>query len=124
DKVYVADPAKGKVTYRKEEFLQAWLSASGRMPAANGKANGQSTGVALLLHPTPRFHELNGEEAGRLDFGILLRYVAPYRNLLFQLALGLLAGSLLQLIFPFLTQAVVDIGINTRDLNFIYLILA
>ncbi|NBB76289.1 MAG: ATP-binding cassette domain-containing protein [Bacteroidetes bacterium] len=114
DKVYIADPAKGKVTYPKEEFLQYWL---------NAKTNGQSTGIALLLYTSPTFYDTEGEEGNRLSFGILCRYVLPYKNLLFQLGLGLLAGSILQLIFPFLTQAVVDIGIQNRDVNFIYIIL-
>lgn len=114
NKVCVADPAKGRITYPREEFLQHWLNSSN---------NGQSTGIALLLHTTPKFYELDDEERDRLDFDILLRYILPYKNLIFQLGLGLLAGSVLQLIFPFLTQAVVDIGINTRDINFIYLIL-
>jgi ATP-binding cassette subfamily B protein len=114
DKVYIADPAKGKVTYSKEEFLQRWL---------NAKTNGQNSGIALLLYTTPRFYELEADRKDRLDFSRLLQYLIPYKNLVFQLALGLLVGSILQLIFPFLTQAIVDIGINTRDVNFIYLIL-
>jgi len=114
DKVYVADPAKGKMTYSKSAFLQQWL---------NAKENGQSTGIALLLHTTPKFFDLEGEKNNALNFSRLLRYVMPYKNLVLQLALGLLAGSVLQLIFPFLTQAVVDIGIQNQDLNFIYLIL-
>jgi ATP-binding cassette subfamily B protein len=114
DKVYVADPAKGKITYSKSDFLQNWL---------NAKEYGQTTGIALLLHTTPKFYDHEGEARNRLNFSRLISYVKPYKNLLFQLALGLLAGSILQLIFPFLTQAVVDIGIQNRDLNFIYLIL-
>lgn len=114
DKVYIADPAKGKVVYDKDEFLQHWL---------NSKNNGQSSGIALLLYTTPVFFEQADEQKDRLDFSRLIQYLLPYKNLLFQLSLGLLAGSILQLIFPFLTQAVVDIGINTRDINFIYLIL-
>jgi ATP-binding cassette subfamily B protein len=114
NKVYVADPAKGKTTFSKSEFLQKWL---------NVKENGQTTGIVLLLHTTPKFYDLEGEEKNRLNFSRIVRYVTPYKNLLFQLALGLLAGSILQLIFPFLTQAVVDIGIQNRDINFIYLIL-
>jgi len=113
-RIHIADPARGKVVYQKEEFLQAWL---------NAKNNGQSMGIALLLYPSPKFYELEDEKKDGLNFGILLRYVLPYKKLVFQLALGLFAGSILQLIFPFLTQAVVDIGINTRDLNFIYLVL-
>ncbi len=113
-RIHIADPARGKVVYQKEEFLQAGL---------NAKNNGQSMGIALLLYPSPKFYELEDEKKDGLNFGILLRYVLPYKKLVFQLALGLFAGSILQLIFPFLTQAVVDIGINTRDLNFIYLVL-
>ncbi|MDR8393848.1 peptidase domain-containing ABC transporter [Aliifodinibius sp. S!AR15-10] len=114
DKVYVADPDRGRITYTKEEFLQNWL---------NAKENGRSTGIVLLLYTTPKFYERTGEKRKGLNFEIILQYILPYKNLLFQIALGLLAGSILQLIFPFLTQAVVDIGINTRDLNFIYLVL-
>lgn len=114
NKVYVADPAKGKITYTKKEFLQGWY---------NHKKNGQSSGIALLIYTSPTFYDLEGEAGNRLSFGILFRYILPYKNLLFQLGLGLLAGSILQLIFPFLTQAVVDIGIQNRDLNFIYIIL-
>ncbi|MDZ7805484.1 MAG: cysteine peptidase family C39 domain-containing protein [Gracilimonas sp.] len=114
NKVYIADPAKGKMTYSKDEFLQRWL---------NNKTNGQNSGIALLVYPTPRFFEMEEDRKERLDFSRLLQYLLPYKNLLSQLALGLLVGSILQLIFPFLTQAIVDIGINTRDVNFIYLIL-
>ena len=114
NKIYLADPAKGKLTYNKSEFLQQWL---------NAKENGQSTGIALLMHTTPEFYDLEGEKENGLNFGRLLRYVLPYKNLMFQLALGLGVGSILQLIVPFLTQSVVDIGIQNRDLNFIYLIL-
>ena len=92
DKVYIADPAQGKVTYKKEEFLKHWL---------NSRNNGSSTGIALLLYTTPAFHDLEGEADNRLSFGNLLRYILPYKNLLLQLGLGLLAGSILQLIFRF-----------------------
>src|SRR5690625_3510137 len=114
DKIYIADPAQGKVTYQKDEFLQSWV---------NIKNNGTRQGIALLLYTSPKFYELDDERKDGLNFGILLKYVLPYKNLMVQLALGLLVGSILQLIFPFLTQAVVDIGINTQDLNFIYLVL-
>ncbi|MDZ7715101.1 MAG: cysteine peptidase family C39 domain-containing protein [Balneolaceae bacterium] len=114
NKVYIADPAEGKVTYKKEAFLQQWLT---------DKETGKPTGIALSLHTTPKFYDLDGERENDLNFGRLLKYVLPYKNLVFQLALGLLAGSVLQLIFPFLTQAVVDIGIQNQDINFIYLIL-
>lgn len=114
NKVYVADPAKGKIKFSKEAFLQNWL---------NSREEGYKTGIVLLLHTTPSFYDMEGEQSKSLSFTRLLSYIKPYKNLLGQLALGLLVGSLLQLVFPFLTQAVVDIGINQRDVNFIYLIL-
>ncbi len=43
---------------------------------------------------------------------------------MFQLIIGLLLGTVFQLIFPFLTQSLVDIGIDTKNLNFIYIVLA
>ena len=114
DKVYIADPAAGKVVYSKEEFLKNWL---------NHKADSQDNGIVLLLYTTPKFFEQSNEQKDSLDFTRLFEYLKPYKNLLGQLALGLGVGSILQLIFPFLTQSIVDIGINTRDLNFIYIIL-
>jgi len=114
DKVYIADPAVGKVVYSKKEFLKNWL---------NSKIDSQDNGIVLLLYTTPKFFEQRHEKKDRLDFTHLIEYLKPYKNLLGQLALGLGVGSILQLIFPFLTQSIVDIGINTRDLNFIYIIL-
>ena len=77
----------------------------------------------MLLYTTPTFFDMVGEQSNGLSFTRLVSYIIPYKNLLGQLALGLVAGSMLQLIFPFLTQAVVDIGIGNRDVDFIYLIL-
>jgi len=114
NKVYVADPAIGRMTYSKEEFLRNWLS---------GKAEGADLGLCLLLEPTPSFYEHEGEKSNRKSFGFLFKYLAPHRKLLAQLLLGMFVGSLILLIFPFLTQAVVDIGINTKDIGFIYLVL-
>lgn len=114
DRVFVADPSKGKLLYSKSDFLHHWLST---------KLNGDNMGIALLLYTTPKFYELEDELSDRLSISNLLRYLIAYKKLLLQLALGLLIGSILQLIFPFLTQAIVDIGINTRDLSFIYVVL-
>lgn len=132
NRVYVADPAKGKIRYTKEEFLRGWLSKGSSVVQQQPSHNDiplnpplirGTFGIALLFYTSPKFYDLEGETGNRLSFGILFRYVFPYKNLLFQLGLGLLAGSILQLIFPFLTQAVVDIGIQNRDINFIYIIL-
>ena len=112
--ILVADPSHGLLTYSRQEFTRDWL---------NGDPH---TGIALLLETTPRFFD-EPEEPGvrRLGFGQLFNYLlsARYRRLLVQLVLGLFVGSLLQLILPFLTQSIVDVGINTQNLNFVYLVL-
>lgn len=114
DKVKVADPAHGLLTYTRAEFEKGWASTS---------EQGEPMGVCLLLEPTPDFYASPEELAPKNSFRYLFSYLRPHRKLLLQLILGMLLGSLLQLIFPFLTQSVVDVGINTRDLNFITLVL-
>ncbi len=108
---YIADPGASLVVLTEEEFSRAWLSDKG------------NEGIAMLLSPTPVFYEQDDEKGTEISWNFLLRYLITYRKLVLQLLFGLGIGSLLQLIAPFLTQSVVDIGINTRNLNFIYIIL-
>ncbi|MFM8743512.1 MAG: ABC transporter transmembrane domain-containing protein, partial [Cytophagales bacterium] len=112
----MADPAVGLINYTKQEFLKSWLSAS---------SNGTGLGVALLLEPTPAFYENEADiDANtKMGFSYLLGYLRTYRRFIVQLLVGLLLGSLIQLILPFLTQSIVDVGINTRNVSFIYLVL-
>jgi ATP-binding cassette, subfamily B, bacterial len=122
-KITVADPAKGIISYTKQEFLQHW---------ASDKSNGVEEGVALLLEPTPAFYQYEedispltvGKGQGvRLGFKNIFNYILPYKKLVFQLFVGLGVASLLQLILPFLTQSVVDVGINTANIHFVYIVL-
>jgi ATP-binding cassette, subfamily B, bacterial len=114
-KVQVADPAFGLVEYSEPEFKKHWLATV---------RQGEQKGICLMFDPMPKFFELEGEAINRGNFRFLLKYLKPHRKLVVQLVLGFIAGSLIQLIFPFLTQSIVDVGINTQDINFIYLILA
>ncbi len=114
NKVYVADPAFGLVKYSFEEFRSNWIS---------DKSEGEDKGVALLLQPTPEFYNKTGDALKRKNFRFLFDYIRPYKRFLKQLFLGVILASLLQLIFPFLTQSIVDYGINNQDMDFIYLIL-
>lgn len=114
NKVYVSDPAEGHVEYTRQEFLDGWIST---------KKDGELKGICLLLEPTPDFYKDSGEKINKSDIKFLLSYLRPHRKFLFQLFLGLILGSCLQLIFPFLTQSIVDFGINSRDMSFIWLIL-
>lgn len=113
--VYVADPGKGLVTYTKEEFCEHWIST---------KTNGEEKGIVLLLEPTDQFYsqkEIGRSSQNRLKF--LWNYIKKYKRFFTQLIFGLLLGSLLQLVFPFLTQAIVDTGIIGKDIGFVWLVL-
>jgi ATP-binding cassette, subfamily B, bacterial len=113
-KVYVADPAFGTIIYSEDDFKRHWLATVSK---------GEQKGVGLILEPTPEFYASEDEKINRTGFSFLFRYLKPYKKLIGQLLLGFLIGSLIQLILPFLTQSVVDIGINNQDIHFIYLIL-
>lgn len=130
--VYVADPSKGLITYTKEEFCKHWICT---------QTNGEEKGIALLLEPTHDFYFLENSEpisgnqkkdTERLqDYSVTIKsrskflwtYLKKYKRFFAQLILGLLLGSLLQLVFPFLTQAIVDTGIGGKDIGFIWLVL-
>lgn len=112
--VKVADPAYGLITYAIDEFCNNWIST---------KKNDENTGIALLLDPTPEFYEQRDEKQNSVTFSLIFRYIKPYKKYIVQLFLGLLLGSMLQLIFPFMTQSIVDYGINNQNLNFVTLIL-
>ena len=115
-KVYISDPSYGLITYTKEEFIKHWIGEN-----ANDKTE---EGIALILETSPSFYKNEfEEEEKKTSFSFLFRYLIKFKSLVIQLAIGLLAGSLLSLIFPFLTQSIVDVGIQNQDINFIYLIL-
>jgi ATP-binding cassette, subfamily B, bacterial len=114
--VWVSDPAHGLLKYTKDDFMKRW---------ASDKLDEIPVGVALLFEPSPDFYNIE-DERSRLDktsFKFLIHYIKPYNKLIIQLVIGMAAGSLIQLVFPFLTQAIVDVGINQKDLNFILILL-
>jgi len=115
DKFYIADPASTSIVYKEEELKRCWYRTVG---------GEHDTGIALLLQPGPDFYnweEQNKKKKHSLSF--FFRYLTPYKKEMFQLILGMITASLLQLIMPFLTQALVDTGIRDNNLNFITLIL-
>ncbi|WP_273133545.1 peptidase domain-containing ABC transporter [Culturomica massiliensis] len=112
---YIADPAQGLIKYSLKEFCSHWLST---------KLSGEEIGIAILMQTTPVFYEYKNEDrTKKRSFKFLFGYIKQYRKYFGQIILGLLIGSLLQLAFPFLTQAIVDVGIIHQNISFIYLIL-
>lgn len=113
-KFYIADPGIGKIEYNEKEFVKHWIF--------NKYKDGM--GTCLLLQPShsllKKKNQLNDKSCS-LD--VVLKYVRQYKEYLAILAFGLFVGCLLEIVLPFLTQAIVDIGINKRDISLIWLIL-
>lgn len=111
ESVKVIDPAYGPIAYGVSEFLTYWISSG-------------NDGFALLLEPTPKFYKDLGNISDSRKLSFLLGYLRPYRKFIVQVLLGMVTGSLVSMIFPFLTQSIVDFGIGNNDLNFIGMVLA
>lgn len=109
--VWVADPAVGKVKVPRADFEKSWVSDA-------------KQGILILLEPTPAFYKHDATIAPEsAQLWRILEYVRPWRSLIMQLFVGMVLGSLLALVLPFLTQSIVDFGIETRNVRFIWLIL-
>ncbi len=114
-KVSIADPGSGLVTLTETEFRKSW---------ENSIRDGEGVGVALLLQPGPNFGQMDDEpEKGTRSLSFFLKYLSPYRKQLIQIVISMITVSLLQLIFPFLTQSLVDVGVRDGNIGFIQLVL-
>lgn len=114
-RIGIADPGSQLTIYKEAEFKKCWFST---------KENEKEKGTALVLEPSPAFYEGKDEDlSGKRSLGFFLNYLTPYKKQLIQLLLGMGVISILQLIFPFLTQSLVDVGIRDGNLSFITLIL-
>ncbi|MBS1588152.1 MAG: peptidase domain-containing ABC transporter [Bacteroidetes bacterium] len=110
NKILIADPGEGLIRIDKKTFLDNWQSTSGE-------------GLILELEPTEAFYAEEEDTNTSVSWTTLSFYLRQQKKFFLQVFIGLLAGSFLQLIFPFLTQSIVDVGINTHNLQFIYIIL-
>lgn len=113
---YIADPGKGLIKYPLVEFKRHWISTI---------SNNDEKGIVMFLKPTEKFWETNIIDLSQeqYPFRFLFGYIKQYRKYFIQIILGLLLSCILQLIMPFLTQSIVDIGIKHKDIGFIWLIL-
>lgn len=110
DKILLADPAHGLIKVDKETFLRSWMGTS-------------SEGIVLMIEPTDAFYQQKEDDEKVKGFQFLFRYLRPYRKYVVQLFLSIIVASLLSLMAPFLTQGLVDYGINHQNLGFVYLVL-
>jgi ATP-binding cassette, subfamily B, bacterial len=115
NKLLIADPAIGKMSLSHEEFSERWHTAEG---------GGKNEGLVMLLEPGEEFYNATEDKKESLGLNLILQYLRHHRKLIFQLFLGIIAVSALQVVFPFLTKSIVDVGISGKDISFIYLLLA
>ena len=116
---YIADPGKGLVKYNLNEFERGWISI---------ESEGVKKGVTMLLEPSPEFKKQKQcatTQSKRVQgaFSFLFSYIRQYHKYFALILLGLILGCILQLVLPFLTQSIVDIGIKQQNISFVWLIL-
>lgn len=111
----ISDPAQGKYSMDENEFMKCWISTI---------LNERATGIALILSPDTSFYDHeDDQEKQKKNLYYYFRYLFPYKSQLFQLMVGMFLGSIFSLIFPFLSQAMVDQGIGNSNISFVWLIL-
>lgn len=114
-KIHISDPATQRISLSREEFEKCWISS---------RNSQNEVGVALMLEPGPNFGKIEDDyRTSSKGLSYFIKYLLPFKSLSIQLAFGLIAGCIIQFIFPFLSQAMVDKGINGKNLNLITLIL-
>ena len=106
----IADPAHGFIILNKENFCKSWLSD-------------ENSGVALFLEPSGQFYKLTQPTEERISTKYIFNHLKIYKKQITLMFLLLLVGSCLTLIFPFLTQNLIDKGVNAKNLNVISVIL-
>lgn len=113
NRFWIADPAKGKYKLNLDEFKRHWISTV---------TNGQERGIAMYFESTDKVY-MNDFQEKKQSGKFILKYIFQYKRYFSQIILGLALGCILQLIMPFLTQVIVDLGIKHKDIGFIWLIL-
>ncbi len=107
---HVADPAHGKITLSEDEFKKPWLIEG-------------EDGIALFLNPTEKFYSFKKQNDLKKRFKNILELLVPHKKKLLLLMTFVLLGSVLNIILPFLTEALIDKGVNQKNLSYISLIL-
>lgn len=115
NKFYIADPSKGIQKCTIDQVKTHWIATT---------SNNEEKGIALFLEPNDNFKTSKQQKRFHpRSFRFLYGYFKQYRNFFTQIIIGLVLGCVLQLILPFLTQSIVDIGIKNNNIGFIWLIL-
>ncbi|MDV3837649.1 hypothetical protein CMU32_12285 [Elizabethkingia anophelis] len=113
-KIFVSDPAKGYIQYSKDEFFKKWISTEDHQ-----------NGLVMAVEPSADFYQQNEELIGerRKTFESFLGYFRPYKKSFVNLFVIMFVVTILQGILPFISKAVIDVGIQTHDIGFINIVL-
>ena len=110
--IWVSDPTKGRIKYTHEEFKKGWYQ------------KGAKQGVLLAIEPTAEFKDSKAEREQRKNtFSSILKYFTPYQRNFILIFVIMLLVTALQGMLPFISKAVIDVGIKTSDVNFINMVL-
>ena len=108
----IADPGHGFISINEEKFKKSWLS------------DGEK-GVALFLEPTEEFYKQTPPQEEKLSIKYLLNYLKPYKSQMGWMFFLLTLGTLTTLVFPILTQKLIDEGVSKKNFSIItYILLA
>ena len=115
---HIADPATGPVIYSLEEFEREWIST---------RTLHEDKGVALLIYKQENGivynHDKSDKQHATHIFSTILPYFREYKWFFFTVIFGYACLSLSQLIVPYLTKTIVDVGIASKDIHFIIIVL-
>lgn len=106
----IADPAHGIINLSQEKFSNSWHSDKNK-------------GSALFLEPTEKFETLQNSINKEGYFKHIVAYTKPFRRQMLLMLVMLLFGSCISFLMPFLTQNLIDKGVNAKNLNTIRMIL-
>lgn len=110
--IWVSDPAKGRVKYTHGQFRKGWYRKD------------EKQGVLLAVEPAADFKDSKAQREQRKNsFSGILKYFLPYKNNFTLVFIIMLVVTLLQGVLPFISKAVIDVGIKTSDVNFINMVL-
>lgn len=112
-KIYVSDPAKGLIKYSGSDFIQKWYKQE------------DNNGLLIALEPQADFYQRESNEKvdRKKTFETFLAYFKPYKKSFGNLFLVMLLVTILQGFLPFISKAVIDVGIQTQDVDFINIVL-
>jgi len=106
----IADPGHGYINLSEEKLKKSWIS-------------GEEKGVVLFLEPTEEFYKQSSRQEKKISVKFLLNHLKPYKRQMLQMLLLLLFGTITTLVFPVLTQKLMDEGVSKKDLSVISYIL-